>query len=60
MNDAGRMARRLADSYREDDRRDADRQRRSLATPGTRRGRAAKPAPRPGFAMIVRLIPWLA
>jgi hypothetical protein len=61
MSDHGRMTRRLATSYREDDRRRADDRRRRQAVidrPST--APAAEHAPRLGFPTILRHIPWFA
>jgi hypothetical protein len=58
MSDHGRMARRLATSYREDDRRRADDRRRmqtAIGRPST--APAAERASRPRIATILRLIP---
>ena len=57
MTDHGRMSRRLASSYRQDDLRRADDTRRMRTATGRPSGPAAVHAPGLGLAALLRLIP---
>lgn len=60
MSDAGRMAGRLASSYREADVRGAERRRRVQATSDIASKTAVEGAPRFGVGTFLRLMPWHA
>ena len=60
MSDHGRMAQRLATSYREDDRRRADDRRRMQAVVDRPSAAPAAHAPRLAIPTILRRIAWFA